>query len=97
MVMTQPFIDLELGGDDFHRYIPEDVDELDLVWHRDTHDRAVRVIQGDGWKFQFDNKMPFDLQPQKTFLIPAMVYHRVIKGNGPLELVIEHITFTKAF
>lgn len=85
----EPYLDLELSDGRIHRYFLENVDEMELVWHRDERDRTVTVLKSDGWLFQFDNKMPFVINNGDVIHIPAMEYHRVIKGNGPLEIMID--------
>lgn len=65
-----------------------DVDEQELVWHRDRNDREVAVVEGIGWKLQMDNELPKELMVGKLYNIKAMEYHRLIKGNGTLKLKI---------
>lgn len=65
-----------------------DVDEQELVWHRDRNDREVTVVEGTGWKLQMDNELPKELMVGKLYNIKAMEYHRLIKGNGTLKLKI---------
>ena len=65
-----------------------DVDEQELVWHRDRNDREVTVVEGTGWKLQMDNELPKELMIGKLYNIKAMEYHRLIKGNGTLKLKI---------
>ena len=83
-----PYLDLDLGDGLIHRYFFEDADEMELVWHRDENDRDVKVLRANGWQFQYDNKMPFALNDGDILYIPAMTYHRVIKGHGNLEIMI---------
>ena len=64
-----------------------DVDEDELVWHRDHHDRYVTIIEGDGWRIQMDNKLPRMLEPGDAFPIPKNTYHRILKGYT--DLVVE--------
>lgn len=87
--MVTPYLDIDLGGGCIHRYFPELVEEIDLVWHRDYEDRSIKVMQSDKWMFQFDNEMPFELSKDSEVFIPAMTYHRIIKGKGPLEILIQ--------
>ena len=67
------------------RTFTQNVDEDDLVWHRDEKDRTVKVVQNIDWQFQFDDDIPQQLKD--TIFIPKHVYHRLIKGTG--ELVVE--------
>ena len=65
------------------------VDQEQLVWHRDREDRIIEVIKNTDWQFQFDNELP---QPLKTDLfIPKGVYHRLIKGSGILKITIKKL------
>ncbi len=82
--MVRPYI--EEGN---IRTFPSETDESTLVWHRDKETRLVTVIEGSGWKFQFDNALPFDIFPGKKFSIEKMVYHRLLKGSTSLTLKIE--------
>lgn len=87
--MTDPYIDHDLGDGLTHRYFQGTVEELDLIWHRDEKDREVRVVRSNDWQFQFDNELPFTLKEGNIINISAMVYHRIIKGSGALELMIQ--------
>lgn len=85
--MVNPYIDDTLGHV-IVRTFDTDVNEWDLVWHRDLEDRIVEVIEGEGWQFQFDNLMPFPLTVGDSVSIPKMVYHRILKGSNRLVLHI---------
>ena len=37
------------------REFQHDVDEDELVWHRDRSDREIAVMSGFNWKLQMDN------------------------------------------
>lgn len=84
-----PYLDLELADGTIFRFFDEETDEWDLVWHRDERDRKVTVRKGLGWKIQFDNELPVEMGEGDDIYIKAMEYHRIIKGIGPLELLIE--------
>ncbi len=47
------------------------------------------MVSGDGWQLQMDNKLPEELREGKTYRIPKMEYHRVIKGTNKLVLKIK--------
>ena len=55
------------------------VNEEYLVWHRDREDRTIRVIESEGWSFQYEDCLPFVMYMGDEFEVPAMVYHRIIK------------------
>jgi hypothetical protein len=65
-----------------------DVDNQELVWHRDRNDRTIIPMKCEGWQFQYDNKPPFKMVPHQAFKVKAEEYHRIIKGTGKLVLKI---------
>jgi hypothetical protein len=73
------------------RVFSEDVDSTELVWHRDRNDREVTVVEGSGWKIQYDNQMPQVIEVGKPFFIKAYEYHRLHKGSGTLKLKIKEM------
>ena len=70
------------------RQFKETVLDEELVWHRDKQDRIIEVLDGEGWKFQYDNHLPFDLKKGDVFSVEAYEYHRLIKGETDLVLKI---------
>ena len=71
------------------RVIGKDVSPMELVWHRDRETRQVEVLEGKGWKFQFDNALPSILEVGTILHIPRGTYHRVIKGKTDLKVRIK--------
>ena len=71
------------------RLFDADVKSEDLVWHRDKEDRTVEVMEGEGWQFQFNGSLPFELTEGRKFKIDKDMYHRVIKGKTNLVLKIK--------
>ena len=63
-------------------------DDSAFKWHRDEQNRRVTVLEGEGWKFQFDEHLPFELNKGDKFFIPKGDLHRVIKGNSNLTIKI---------
>ena len=72
--------------DHLTRIFESNVDEMELVWHRDKEDRLVESIEQTDWMIQIDGELPKSLN-EKVF-IPKEVYHRVIKGTGNLKVKI---------
>lgn len=68
------------------RTFSQDIDENELVWHRDRKDREVRVLNETDWMFQFDNELPQIMKD--VIFIPKNTYHRVIKGTNNLNISI---------
>lgn len=74
----------------FHiRTFTNDIDNKELVWHRDKEDRIVESMGDTNWMIQLDNEIPKPLT-ERTF-IPKEVYHRVIKGDGDLKVRIKKL------
>ena len=86
--MKLPFVETKLNKYTFIREFSNDVDEMDLVWHEDPENRRIEVIEGNGWKFQFDEELPIEMAEGKSISILKGVVHRVIKGNGPLKIKV---------
>ena len=82
-----PFVEQKLSDNRRLRTFPETIWEDDLVWHRDKHDRTIKIISSDGWQLQMDNELPKDLTMGDIHFIPKDVYHRVIKGVN--DLIVE--------
>ena len=79
-----PYID----NDDI-RTFSKSVDEMELIWHRDREDRKITVLEGRDWKLQMDNELPVSLEVGKTYFIPKLFFHRVLKGTTDLKIRIE--------
>jgi hypothetical protein len=84
----KPYTEKRIGENILLRTFGESVNNEELVWHRDRKDRIIEVVEGEGWKFQYDNQLPFALRQGDEFSVEAYDYHRLIKGNGPLVLRI---------
>jgi hypothetical protein len=59
------------------------------MWHRDYEDRMIESINDTDWEIQIDNQLPTKIDG-KVF-IPKGVYHRLIKGNGDLEIKLQKL------
>ena len=87
--MEKPYRDLEVTDEYVIREFGSDIDPIELMWHRDNEDRMVEVLEcGEGWGFQFDDGLPFDLEPNTSIFILRHDWHRVVKGEGTLLLKI---------
>ena len=70
------------------RTFSKDVNEMDLIWHRDDEDREITILEGNGWQFQRDNELPLELKVGDSIFIPRHQVHRVIKGTTDLKIKI---------
>ena len=87
--MDFPFTEEKIGENTFIRTFSADVDEMDLIWHADKENRIITVLEGNGWKFQFDEELPIKMRKGKTISILKGRLHRVIKGNGILKINLQ--------
>ena len=89
--MDFPFIEERIDDYNFIRTFSENVDEMDLIWHTDRENRIIEVLEGNNWKFQFDEELPLKLTNGLNISIPKGKIHRIIKGNGPLKIKLQKI------
>ena len=84
--METPYQELRTF-DTILRKFKEDINEDELVWHRDRRDREVTIIGETDWMFQLEDEIPQQLK--NTIFIPKSTYHRLIKGTGELNILIQ--------
>lgn len=82
----KPYKDIEITDKHIIREFDENIDPIELMWHRDNEDRSLEIIGETDWKLQFDNELPILLKDH--IFIPKHAWHRVIKGTGTLKLKI---------
>jgi len=82
----RPYKDLKVTKEYIIREFNENIDPIELKWHRDNEDRTIEIVGKTDWKIQLENQLPTSInQPVR---IPKGEWHRVIKGNGTLTLKI---------
>ena len=86
MVTVLPFKEEKIKDNIFIRTFSTDVDEMDLIWHTDKENRFIKVLEGNGWQFQYDEELPFEMTDGLGFPVMKGQIHRVIKGLGPLKI-----------
>ena len=84
--MSRPYKDIFSSENRIIREFGDDIDPIELMWHRDNEDRTLEIIDKTDWKLQFDNELPILLE--NHIFIPRHAWHRVIKGTGTLKLKI---------
>ena len=85
MVDIKPYIDTH-SEDFIIRKFSQEIDPIELMWHRDLKNRRVRTVEGNDWKIQIENELPKSFD---SVIIPKLTWHRVIKGSGDLVLEIK--------
>jgi hypothetical protein len=71
------------------RKFDSNIDPNELKWHWDDEDRIVYPIGESDWMFQFDNELPINIRAK--IKIPKGTWHRIIKGTGDLQIIVEKI------
>ena len=82
----KPYRDLEINNKYIIREFGDDIDPIELMWHRDDEDRTIEIIGETDWAIQLDNSLPTSLN--NRIFIKRHQWHRVIKGTGNLLLKI---------
>ena len=82
----KPYTDVEITDDYIIREFGDNIDPIELMWHRDDENRTIEIIGNTDWKLQLDNSFPTSLQ--ERIFIPKHEWHRVIKGTKTLKLKI---------
>ncbi len=75
-----------IKDDQLIRNFHEEIDEVELKWHRDEETRIIVSLNETDWQIQLENSLPCSLN--SITVIPAMYWHRLIKGTGDLSLKI---------
>jgi hypothetical protein len=84
--VSKPYTDIKVTDKYIIREFNENIDPIELLWHRDNEDRTIEILGETDWKVQLDNELPTSLN--QPIFIPRHHWHRVIKGNGNLRLKI---------
>jgi quercetin dioxygenase-like cupin family protein len=82
--MAQPYTHKQVSTNVFERRFDKNLPNEELVWHRDKRSRFLTVLEGKGWKFQFDNEVPKEIRPGSTIHINKKSFHRLLKGETDL-------------
>jgi hypothetical protein len=81
-----PYIDIEVTDKYIIREFNENIDPIELMWHRDDENRLIEIIGNTDWKIQLENQLPTSIN--QPIFIPKHEWHRVIKGTKTLKLKI---------
>jgi hypothetical protein len=85
----KPYQDIQQENKTVTRVFDQDIDPIELMWHRDQEDRIVEAVEPTDWQVQLDNELPTLID--RPIFIPKYVWHRTIKGTGPLKVKITKI------
>lgn len=84
--MDKPYTDIEVTDQYIIREFDNNIDPIELLWHRDDENRTIEIIGNTDWKIQLENQLPTSLN--NPIFIERHQWHRVIKGTGNLRLKI---------
>jgi hypothetical protein len=82
----KPYQDIQNQNNQVVRVFDQDIDPIELMWHRDQEDRIIEAVEYTDWQIQLDNELPTLID--KPIFIPKYIWHRTIKGTGPLKVKI---------
>ena len=82
----KPYTDLEVTDKYIIREFNENIDPIELLWHRDDEDRTIEIVGETNWQIQLEDQLPTSLNT--PLFIPKHEWHRVIKGEGKLIIKI---------
>ena len=82
----KPYTDIEVTDSYIIREFSENIDPIELLWHRDDENRTIEILGETDWKVQLDNQLPTSMND--PIFIQRHEWHRVIKGTGTLKLKI---------
>jgi len=86
--MGRPYKEIMISESSMVREFSCDVPTEELEWHMDRRNREVTVLEGAGWRLQLESGLPFEMLPGHTYGIPRESWHRVIRGQGTLRVLI---------
>ena len=66
----KPYTDIEVTDEYIIREFNENIDPIELMWHRDNEDRVVEIIGETDWMLQLDNCFPTSIN--KHIFIPLV-------------------------
>ena len=87
--MTLPYTETQTGDSNTVRLFSEDIDPIELMWHRDNEDRLVESIGLTDWLIQLEDELPREIVGKIN--IPRHEWHRLIKGTGDLTVKITKV------
>ncbi len=85
--MDTPYVDIVESEDLVVRQFSQNLDPIELKWHRDNETREIISEKSTDWMIQLDNALPTSLN--NTVTIRKHEWHRLIKGSGELTLKIK--------
>jgi hypothetical protein len=83
--MTLPYTENQVDSDVI-RIFSENIDPIELMWHRDDEDRIIESVDKTDWLIQLEDELPREIVGKIN--IARHQWHRLIKGTGNLTVKI---------
>ena len=74
----RPYTDIEVTDEYIIREFNENIDPIELMWHRDDEDRTVEVMGKTDWKLQLENQLPTSIN-QPIFIHRTKIHRGKFK------------------
>jgi len=86
IINVKPYRDIETGDNWVVREFSQEIDPIELLWHRDDETRIIESLRPTDWQIQLDNELPKEIIGKIE--IKRHDWHRVVKGSGNLLIKI---------
>ncbi len=70
----RPYIDIEVTDKYIIREFSENIDPIELLWHRDDEDRTVEILEDTDWKLQLEDQLPTSLKKRPPLLLLQLLH-----------------------
>lgn len=77
--MFYPYEEIRIKENELIKIFPIEKNSNEFSNHRDSQDRYLEIISGEGWKIQFNEEIPIELFKKDIIFIPKMTWHKIIK------------------
>jgi hypothetical protein len=84
-----PFNDNQIANNIVERHFSSNIDDVELMWHRDAESRIISSTIKTNWKIQLEDELPKVIDCE--IFIEEGRWHRLIKGDGDLILKITRV------
>ena len=81
-----PFNDTQIVNNIIERHFSSNIDDVELMWHRDAESRIISSTLKTNWKIQLEDELPKVIDGE--IFIEEGKWHRLIRGDEDLVLKI---------
>ena len=84
----KPYTDIEVTDKYIIREFNENIDPIELLWHRDSTDRTLEILGETNWRIQLDNKLPILLENHIFIMINHTVNSALLENMSSIPKAI---------